>query len=402
MDEDRALKGIVVDAGHGGADPGASGNGIVEKDYNLMISKYIFDRFKELNAPVKMTRTTDETLTPDERVKRVLNAFGNDPNVVVISNHLNAGGGDGAEVVYALRNKDTLAKGILTEIEKTGQNVRKYYQRRLEEGTDKDYYFIMRNTGVTEPVLVEYGFVDSANDATFIKNNWKKLAEATVKAVSLYKGIPYAGLVTEGYYTVVSGDTLWSVAKKLYVTVDALKSENNLTTNTLTIGQKLKIPAYVSPTTSEITYLVKAGDSLYSIAETYKTTVDDIKKLNNLTSNVLSIGQTLKIPKSIPSTSKVEYVVKSGDSLYSIAQRFITTVSTLRTMNNLTSDLLSIGQILLVPSTGTTTPTNTYVVKAGDTLWSIATKYNTTPSQIMSLNNLTNSTLSLGQILIVP
>ena len=84
---------IVIDAGHGGSDPGALGNGIIEKDMTLAISNYMYDRFRELGIPVKMTRNTDETLEPNERTKRVLDAFGNDEDVIVISNHLNAGGG---------------------------------------------------------------------------------------------------------------------------------------------------------------------------------------------------------------------------------------------------------------------------------------------------------------------
>ena len=83
---------IVIDAGHGGEDPGASGNGITEKDLTLDISNYMFDRFKSLGIPVKMTRTTDETLSPTERVNRVLDAFGNSSDVIVLSNHINAGG----------------------------------------------------------------------------------------------------------------------------------------------------------------------------------------------------------------------------------------------------------------------------------------------------------------------
>ena len=89
-----ALKGIVIDPGHGGNDPGAVGNGITEKDLTLLISKYMFDRFRELKVPVKLTRDSDETLDSSERVNRILDAFGNDNNVIVISNHINAGGGD--------------------------------------------------------------------------------------------------------------------------------------------------------------------------------------------------------------------------------------------------------------------------------------------------------------------
>ena len=114
-----ALKGIVIDAGHGGVDSGAVSNGIQEKDYTLLISKYMFNRFKELGIPVKMTRTTDETINPTERVKRILNSFGSSKDVIVISNHINAGGGDGAEIIYALRNNSTLPSKIASDIEKS-------------------------------------------------------------------------------------------------------------------------------------------------------------------------------------------------------------------------------------------------------------------------------------------
>lgn len=89
-----SLKGIVVDAGHGGNDPGASGNGIIEKEYNLKISNYIYNRLKELGLPVTLTRDSDVTLNPTDRVNKVLNSYGNNENVIVLSNHLNAGGGD--------------------------------------------------------------------------------------------------------------------------------------------------------------------------------------------------------------------------------------------------------------------------------------------------------------------
>lgn len=90
---------VVIDAGHGGSDPGASGNGIIEKEYTLKISEYIYDRLKDLGLDVKMTRTSDETLSPTERVNRVLDAFGNNSDVIVISNHINAGGGEVAEII---------------------------------------------------------------------------------------------------------------------------------------------------------------------------------------------------------------------------------------------------------------------------------------------------------------
>ena len=117
----------------------------------------MYDRFKELGIPVAITRDSDTTLSPSDRVNTILNKFGNSSDVILISNHVNSGGGEGAEVIYALRNKDTLAKNILNNIGATGQETRKYYQRRLPSDTSKDYYFIHRNTGNLEPLIVEYG-----------------------------------------------------------------------------------------------------------------------------------------------------------------------------------------------------------------------------------------------------
>lgn len=398
---------IVVDAGHGGVDPGASGNGIIEKDLNLKISKYMYDRFKQLGIPVTMTRTTDETLTPDERVKKVLAAYGNKPSVIVISNHINAGGGDGAEVIYALRNKDTLSRMITEELAKEGQNIRKWYQRRLPTDPVKDYYFIHRETGVTEPVLVEYGFLDSTlDDVSQLKNNYAKYAEAVVRAVSKYSKLPYTYPDAGGknYYTVVKGDSLWLIANKYNVTVDELKQANNLVSNTLTIGQQLLIP---SSEQEYLVYTVLNGDSLWSIASKYNISVDDLKLANKLTSSFLAVGQQLIIPTVLPTPPPPAnvYIVKSGDSLWTIANQYGITVEQLKAANNLTANLLTIGQELIIPTGTVVTPpseTNTYIVKSGDTLWTIARNFNITVDELKQANNLTSNLLNLGQELIIP
>ena len=85
---------IVIDAGHGGDDPGAVGNNIVEKDLTLDISNYMYNEFKKMGIPVSITREDDITLSPSERTKKILSFYGNNPNIIVISNHINAGGGD--------------------------------------------------------------------------------------------------------------------------------------------------------------------------------------------------------------------------------------------------------------------------------------------------------------------
>lgn len=334
---------IVIDAGHGGSDPGSSGNGIIEKDLTLKISQYMYDLFKEKGIPVTMTRTTDETLSPDERVSRILSAYGDNKNVIVVSNHINAGGADGAEVIYALRNNSTLSNLILNSLKNAGQNVREAYQRRLPINTAKDYYFIHRNTGNTEAIIVEYGFLDSIlDDPTQLKNDYKNLTKAVVDAILEYIGY---SVEQENVYTVKSGDSLWSIAKKFNTTVDDLKKANNLTSNSLSIGQKLVIPGQKESTSNNV-YTVQKGDSLYSIAKKFGTTVAEIQKLNNLTTTALDVNDELKIPTSTSSSTSRKYTVQKGESLYSIAKKFNTTVDEIKRKNNLTSNLLSIGQVL--------------------------------------------------------
>lgn len=384
---------------HGGSDPGSSGNGIIEKDLTLKISQYMYDLFREKGIPVTMTRTTDETLSPTERVNRILNAYGDGKNVIVISNHINAGGGDGAEVIYALRNNNKLSNLILANFEKVGQNVRDAYQRRLPSDTSKDYYFIHRNTGNTEAIIVEYGFLDSTlDDPDQLKNDYKTLTKAVVDAVLEYIGYSQ----DKNVYTVKSGDSLWAIAKRYGITVDELKRANNLTSNTLSIGQKLTIPSKetVTPSQDYTLYTVKSGDNLYSIARRYGLTMNELIEYNNLGTTLLSIGQVLKIPtKQTITPSETTYIVKSGDSLYSIARKYNTTVNDLMKYNNLTSNLLSIGQTLKIPTSESTI--TSYTVKSGDTLYSIARKSNTTVDEIKRKNNLTSNTLSIGQTLII-
>ncbi len=397
---DRALKKVVIDAGHGGDDPGTIANGITEKEYTLKISEYIHNRLDEMGIPNELSRDSDETLDSNSRPGRIQSFYGNGSDVIVVSNHINAGGGDGAEVIYALRNSDTFSSKIAKELETAGQNVRKYYQRRLPSNPAKDYYYIMRDTPNNETVIVEYGFADSTgDDVSQIKNNWEDLAEAVTKAIVEYAGGTYQAPADSNYYTVKSGDSLWSISKKFGITVDELKQANNLTSNLLSIGQNLYIPTKETDVTTN-EYVVVKGDTLYGIASKFNTTVDNLKSINNLTTDALAIGQILKIPSNT-TTETNTYTVKSGDTLYAIANKYNTTVDAIKALNNLSSNTLSIGQTLKIPSS-TTSNATTYTVKSGNTLYAIANKYNTTVDAIKNLNNLTSNTLSIGQTLKIP
>ena len=232
-------------------------------------------------------------------------------------------GGEGAEIVYPLRSNDILARSILESIGDAGQVTRKYYQRRLPEDPSKDYYYIMRETPNTTSLLIEYGFIDNANDVVRLQNNLLDYVEAVVKAVTNYIGVPYVSPegVTENTYIVQSGDSLYSIARRFNTTVAELKRLNNLTSNTLQIGQVLIVSDVTTPTPTPpitdnyITYTVKSGDSLWKIANQYKVTVGEIIELNNLGTTVLQIGQQLRIPTK-QTEEENYYIVKSGDTIF--------------------------------------------------------------------------------------
>ena len=392
---------VAIDAAFGGTDSGASSNNLIEKDFSLSISKYISNRLNDLGIENFLVRNSDETLSNEERVNIIKNNYGSGNNIIVISNRLNTGGLNGAEIMYPLRSNSKLASLIANNLEDMGQPVLKYYQLRDSSDTSKDDDYLIRNTANNLTIVIDYGYIDNKSDANFLKNNYEKLGEAVVKAIANYAGVNYTPLNMEGYYIVKNGDSLWSIASKNDTTVDNIKRLNNLTNNTLQIGQILKLNNEEKEDNlkDKNIYTVKKGDSLWLIANKNGVSVDDIKNANNLTSNTLQIGQILIIPDKKTSTKEITYVVKKGDSLWLIANKYDTTVEKIKSANNLTNNTLQIGQILTIPSS---TEFFTYTVKKGDNLWLIAKNYNTTVDNIKKLNNLTSNTLQIGQKLILP
>lgn len=183
----------------------------------------------------------------------------------------------------------------------------------------------------------------------------------------------------------------------------------------VTISQMMGIQNL--PTTGGTSYSVKSGDSLYAIALRYGVTVAQLVAENNITNpNLIRVGQVLRIPGTSggtvvnppPTTGTTNYTVKSGDTLYAIALRFDTTVAKIATENNLSNiNFIRVGQVLKVPglpssSTPASNGTVRYTVKAGDTLYAIAARYNTTVQRIVSANGLSNPNLiRVGQVLVI-
>ena len=376
-------------------------NGIVEKDFTFTIAKYINERLNNIGIENFLVDENNTGLTDEEKVNIIKDKYGNGNNIIVISNRLNKGGKNGAEIMYPLRNNSKLASLIASNLEDAGQTVLKYYQLRNNSDTSKDDDYLIRNTANNLTIVIDYGYIDNTSDANFLKNNYEKLAEAVVKSIVNYAGVSYSPANMEGYYIVKKGDSLWSIASKNNTTVDNIKKLNNLSSNNLSVGQVLKLSydAKKEDIKESNIYTVKKGDSLWLIANKYGTTVNELKNANNLKSNTLYIGQTLIIPEKKENTNKISYVVKKGDSLWLIANKYDTTVEKIKSTNNLKSNTLSIGQVLVIPSSSEFI---TYTVKKGDSLWLIANKYNTTVDNIKKLNNLSSNNLQINQKLILP
>ena len=232
-------------------------------------------------------------------------------------------------------------------------------------------------------------------------------------------------IVMNQTYVVKRGDTLYGISNQFGVSVTELASLNGVNANTLQIGQTLIIPVKSGENPDNLFYYtVKSGDTLYSIARIYNTTADEIKKLNYLTSDNLKIGQVLRIPELYIEMDKVSvpnyinYTVKRGDTLYSIAKKYNISVDQLMKDNALSNTNLTVGMNLKIRSVledygveecfgeeyDGIVPSNTieYIVKSGDSLYKIAKKYNTSVSDLLRINNLSNSNLQIGQVLKIP
>jgi N-acetylmuramoyl-L-alanine amidase len=219
---------IIIDPGHGGFDPGGGSNQYFkEKDINLLISNYQNARFKELGIDSQLVRTYDETLTPKNRIDRI-NTFSPSSSDILISNHINVGGDSGGEVIYSVRGNKNLPNLIANNLTSTGLKIRNVYQRKNRLG--KDFYFVQRDTIPNDALIIEYGFADNELDSNRIRFNWPELAEAVVKGIAEYLNIPYSrpNIIT---YIVKKDDSLYTIAKRFNTTVDKIKKDNNLTSN---------------------------------------------------------------------------------------------------------------------------------------------------------------------------
>jgi LysM repeat protein len=236
-------------------------------------------------------------------------------------------------------------------------------------------------------------------------------------------------------HKVISGESLFNIAKLYNVSVDDLKKLNNITDGKIKPGQEIKIaqPSETLASTQEsvktvsaaktITHKVKKGESLFMIAQNYNVSVDELKKLNNLTVGKIKPGQTIKIhqptetiasttePTKPVSTAKtITHKVKSGESLFLIAKNYNVSVDDLKKLNNLTDGKIKPGQEIKVgqvteiadntaeaSKTEIAVKTVKHKVTKGESLFSIAKDNNVTIEELKKTNNLSTNEIKFGQ-----
>ncbi len=181
-------KKVFIGVGHGGADSGAVGNGLKEKDLNLAIATACANELKRHGVDVKMSRTKDEEDTLNQEVAEC-NSFS--PNVAV-DIHNNAGGGDGVECWYSIAGgtSKTLAENIIKAVVAISQNSRGTKTKKGSDG--RDYYGFIRMTKCPS-VIVECAFIDNKKDISIIDtpSGQKAMGVAIAKGILKTLGIAW-------------------------------------------------------------------------------------------------------------------------------------------------------------------------------------------------------------------
>ncbi|NOI73418.1 N-acetylmuramoyl-L-alanine amidase [Vibrio owensii] len=404
---------IVIDPGHGGEDPGSIGPSRrkYEKDAVLSISRKISaqldavpgiktrmtrngDYFVNLNRRVAIARENNAHLlisihadaftSPKPRGGSVFVLNTRRANTEIsrwVENHERQSellGGSGTAFVSNTNDRNVnqtlldlqfshsqkegykLATNILGEMGKVA---------RLHNSKPINTSLAVLRSPQIPSVLVETGFISNPTEEKllFQRAHQDKLARAITKAVVQYlkdnppEGTVFSSSAKPSIHTVKRGESLSVIAQKYGTSTKAIMSANKLKSSGLAVGQKLKIPgsgaASVSipnkPNTVEtetITHRVKSGEFLGKIASHYKVKIADIRRENNLKSDTVWVGQKLKITVAVKDKPIRKHKVARGEYLGKIASKYGVSVSSIRKANNLRSDELAVGQVLIIPN----------------------------------------------------
>ncbi|KJY66727.1 N-acetylmuramoyl-L-alanine amidase [Vibrio coralliilyticus] len=403
---------VAIDAGHGGEDPGSIGpNRKYEKHATLAISKKIAaqinavpgmkavltrrgDYFVNLNKRSEIARGSKAHLlvsihadgfrTPQPRGGSVFVLNTRRANSEIarwVENHEEQSqllGGAGEVLSKNTSDKNvsqTLLDLQFSHSQKEGYKVATKILKQMSSAGIKLHkkqpvnasLAVLKSPDIPS-VLVETGFITNPTEEKllFQRSHQDKLARALTKAIVQYfeanppEGTLFSNRGKTIKHKVKRGESLSVIAKKYGTTTKAIMQTNKLKSSGLAIGQVLTIPSskgaipvpkVTNPVeTKTITHVVQSGEYLGKIAARYKVSVATIKRENKLRSDTLKLGQKLKITVSMKDQPLRKHKVKRGEFLGKIASQYDVSVSAIRKANNLRSDELAIGQVLIIPN----------------------------------------------------
>ena len=405
---------IAIDAGHGGEDPGAIGyRGSKEKELTLAIANKFkniidsdprFDSFMvrggdyyvnlhrrrqiahQNNADIFISIHADAftkssasgfsvfALSQRGATSAMASALAAKENAADLIGGVSLADKDEvlAKVLVDLSMTNTINESVnlggrvLKELSKLG----KLHSKRVEQAG----FAVLKSPDIPS-ILVETGFITNPDEERNLRTSsyQNKIAQALYTAVNQYfEQTPY-----------------YNVASYQSPAIDDVQS---------------------SSTQSSSYHTVVRGDSLSKIAEKYRVSLSELKRVNGLRSNVAMLGVKLKLPTNAQSTSNNQssnpafHIVKRGDSLSEISANYNVTIASLKRLNGLSKDTVYLGQKLKIPGgvSSNVSSARTHKVSRGDTLSEIAEKYGSSTSKIMQANNMRSQTVLLGQVLTIP
>jgi len=468
-------KVVVIDPGHGGEDPGAIGRrGTHEKTVVLRIAKKLQRILKARGYETFLTRKGDYFISLKNRGK-IAREYGAD---IFLSIHADACRNRGARgtSVYCLstRGASSEAAQLLAQSEnlsdivggsengngngdsdpialnmlqtetinrsrafgaialKKMKQVNHLRSSRVQEAP----FRVLKLPDVTS-LLIETAYISNPREELMLRSFSGQTDMAWAIAYAVDEFLPLSYPADEGWcravltpekpsrtgsatYRVQRGDTLEKIARRNGTTMKALMGANKIRSkNRIYVGQRLKIPSgYEEPVISSA-YVVKRGDILENIAAQHDTTMKALMKVNKIRSkNKIYVGQKLKIPSGTPAGPPAAspadrpakpsvYVVKRGDMLETIASRYGMTTKALMKANKIRSrNRIYVGQKLKLYSDAPAklqAKPSVYVVKRGDMLETIASRNSTTMKALMEANKIrSRNRIYVGQKLKIP
>ncbi|MCG3730956.1 LysM peptidoglycan-binding domain-containing protein [Vibrio cincinnatiensis] len=403
---------VAIDAGHGGEDPGSIGpSRKFEKDATLSVSKKLADQinavpgmkavltrsgdyFVNLNKRTEIARKSKAHLlvsvhadafhTPQPRGASVFVLNTRRANTEIarwVENHEQQSellGGAG-EVLAKTNNDRNVSQTLLdlqfSHSQKEGHKVATNILREmgkiayLHKSEPVNASLAVLKSPDIPSVLVETGFISNVTEERllFQRSHQDKLARAIAKALVQYfeenppEGTLFANRNKTQQHKVQRGESLSVIAQKYGASVQAIMQANKLKDSRLSVGQRLTIPGgergpvpvpvVNNPVETEnLTHTVKSGEFLGKIAATYKVSVDAIRRENSLKSDTLSVGQKLNITVSLKDKPLRKHKVQRGEFLGKIANQYHVSVQSVREANQLRSDQLAVGQVLIIPN----------------------------------------------------